>query len=95
MALSEIEYLVRVKMLGVDNPFRWGFSYETFLVLMDGLGYSFQRNGYAVAAAWLTLMIGRRWRPEPSWVDRSGRLIGSFWLLMIPLYTLINIVGQR
>jgi hypothetical protein len=64
-------------------------------MLMDGVTYSLQRNGYAVAAAWLTLAIGRRWRPEPTWVDRSGRAIGFFWLLMIPMYMLINITSQR
>jgi hypothetical protein len=94
LALGEFEYLVWVKLGGIDNPFREGFNYESFLVLTDGVGYAFQRNGYAVAAAWLTLMIGRRWRPEPSWVDRSGRVIGVFWLLMIPLYTYINLAAR-
>ena len=50
-------------------------------------------GGYAVAA-WLTLAIGRRWRPEPSWVNRWGRAIGVFWLLMIPQYASISILAS-
>ncbi len=94
IALSEVEYLVRVSLLGVNNPFRWGFSFETFLVLMDGVIYSFHRNGYAVAAAWLTLAIGRRWRPSRAGSTDGDAAIGIFWLLTIPLYALIHITGR-
>jgi hypothetical protein len=93
VALGEVEYLARVLMRGVDNPFRSGFSYETALVLMDGIRYSFAYNGHAVAAAWLTLAIGARWRPAPDWVDRCGRAVGFYWLLMIPLFTWFSIMG--
>ncbi|HEX8201705.1 MAG TPA: hypothetical protein VF590_14580 [Isosphaeraceae bacterium] len=41
--------------------------------------------GSAVAGAWLTLGLGRRWRPEPSWIDRAGRIVGLFWLAQILL----------
>ena len=37
----------------------------------------------AVAAAWLGLALSRRWRPEPGWIDRVGRLIGVLWLLTL------------
>ena len=39
----------------------------------------------AVAIAWLSLGIARRWRPEPSWIDRAGRVIGLLWLSILPL----------
>ncbi len=86
-ALSMAEYLAQILMIGVQNPFAQGFSYETLNVLMDGLWYSFTRNGYAVAATWMTLAMGGRWRPEPGWIDRSGRAVGIFWIATIPLYT--------
>jgi hypothetical protein len=41
--------------------------------------------GLSVAVAWSVLAIGRRWRPEPSWVDRSGRVVVGFWLTTLPL----------
>jgi hypothetical protein len=37
--------------------------------------------GPAVAGAWLALAWSRRWRAEPSMVDRLGRLIGICWLI--------------
>ena len=33
-----------------------------------------------VATAWMALALGRRWRPEPSWVDRTGRALGFAWI---------------
>ena len=39
--------------------------------------------GLTVAMGWLILSLGHRWRPEPSWIDRAGRIVGAYWLLMI------------
>ena len=36
--------------------------------------------GLAVLVSWMTLLVGRRWRAEPSWVDRLGRAAGVFWI---------------
>jgi hypothetical protein len=37
--------------------------------------------GLAVLASWMTLVLGRRWRPDPGWVDRLGRAVGVFWVV--------------
>lgn len=34
----------------------------------------------SVAAVWITLVVNGRWRPEPSWIDRAGRIVGVYWL---------------
>jgi hypothetical protein len=39
--------------------------------------------GPAVALTWLGLVLSRRWRPEPGWLDRFGRVIGVLWLLTL------------
>jgi hypothetical protein len=44
--------------------------------------------GLAVAAAWLLLALGRRWQPEPAWIDRAGRIVGVYWIVMIPVSVL-------
>ncbi len=36
--------------------------------------------GLTIAAAWLGLVLARRWRPEPTWVDRLGRVAGVAWI---------------
>ena len=42
----------------------------------------------AVLATWSLLIFNRRWRPEPSWIDRVGRCLGIYWLaagLVVPI----------
>lgn len=39
--------------------------------------------GLAVAALWLTLALGGRLRVEPSWIDRAGRLLGIYTLIVL------------
>jgi hypothetical protein len=36
--------------------------------------------GFVVAGSWIALFLAGRWRPERSWIDRLGRLIGWFWI---------------
>jgi hypothetical protein len=38
----------------------------------------------AVAVAWLLLVASDRWRPQRHWLDRAGRLLGAFWIAIIP-----------
>ena len=35
-----------------------------------------------VVASWFTLWLNGRWRPEPSAIDRFGRLIGVGWIAL-------------
>ena len=34
----------------------------------------------AVGSVWAVLALDRRWRPEPGWLDRLGRILGAYWL---------------
>ena len=38
-------------------------------------------NGEVVAIAWLVLWLSGSWRPEPSWIDRAGRVVGVYWII--------------
>ena len=43
---------------------------------------------FAVGSVWAVLALDRRWRPEPTWLDRLGRILGTYWLadtLGVPL----------
>jgi hypothetical protein len=43
---------------------------------------------FAVAGAWLSLLLAGRWRPERTWIDRAGRALGWIWLgLAVMLWT--------
>jgi hypothetical protein len=37
--------------------------------------------GQAVAMVWLVLALNGGWRPERSWIDSSGRILGLAWIL--------------
>lgn len=37
--------------------------------------------GLAVLVSWTTLLLGRTWRSEPSWIDRLGRAFGFYWIV--------------
>ncbi len=47
----------------------------------------------AVVVAWVTLLVGRRWRAEPSWVDRLGRALGVFWIVAGFFITGVSLAG--
>ena len=38
---------------------------------------------FAIAGAWLLLALSGRWRAEPGWIDRLGRLMGAVWIFGI------------
>ena len=38
--------------------------------------------GQSVLLAWLVLWASYRWRPEPGWIDRSGRAVGVTWMAL-------------
>ena len=42
--------------------------------------------GFATAGAWVCLGLVCGWRPEPSWIDRTGRALGLFWLVFLFSY---------
>jgi hypothetical protein len=56
--------------------------------------YTTHSAGIAVGAVWLVLALGAAWKAEPTWIDRWGRTLGAYWLLMIPLQILSLFVRQ-
>jgi hypothetical protein len=43
----------------------------------------------AVPLAWVVLAIMRRWNPEPSWIDRMGRVLGVLWAFCLPAHLVL------
>jgi hypothetical protein len=48
--------------------------------------------GIAIAAVWMVMVLGGRWRPLPNLVERSGQAIGYFWIALIPITMLGNLL---
>jgi hypothetical protein len=47
--------------------------------------------GAAVGAGWLVQAWGGRWRPEPGWLDRAGRVLGASWILVFLAHTSLSL----
>ena len=43
--------------------------------------------GWMVAASWFALVLAGACRPEPSWIDRAGRILGACWIAIAVLLT--------
>lgn len=41
--------------------------------------------GHSIAVAWSILAASRRWKAEPTWTDRLGRVFGTVWIVLLPL----------
>jgi hypothetical protein len=46
--------------------------------------------GPAVAACWLSQVLGWGWRPEPNWPDRLGRFWGVVWIALAFIVQLLR-----
>lgn len=38
--------------------------------------------GLAIGCVWLVQAVGRTWRPQPDWLDRTGRVLGVLWIII-------------
>lgn len=45
----------------------------------------------AVAGSWAALALGRRWRPEPGWLDRAGIGLGALWIASMLAVPALNL----
>ena len=71
----------------MGQPFL-SFSSSRGIITTAALRHSTATLSAAVAGTWLVLLLDRRWKPEPSWIDRAGRLLAVYWLtagLMLPV----------
>lgn len=46
--------------------------------------------GAAVCVAWLMLLLSGRRLPERSWIDRLGRILGAYWIILILITSWFN-----
>ena len=48
-----------------------------------------------VPISWALLVANRRWRPEPGWIDRSGRLLGWTWIAWMVVWPIFYWLAIR
>jgi hypothetical protein len=49
--------------------------------------------GISVLAVWTVLWSIGAWRPEPSWIDRAGRVLGVYWVANSVIYGSLFLAG--
>jgi hypothetical protein len=57
------------------------------LLLLAGVGL----NGAAIALGWLAMAVYGHWRPEPTGLDRLGRVVGAGWIVSSIFYAYIAV----
>ena len=83
LAFVGLPSVVLAPFLGWEAILWLGLAEPLWLIL------PFVFFGPAVLVSWTTLLLGRRWRAESSWVDRLGRAVGVFWIvegLIVPVF---------
>ena len=62
------------------------------------LGWNLINSPDTVACAlpivWTLMVLGRRWRPERGWIDRSGRIVGWCWMASIMALPLLDLLSD-
>jgi hypothetical protein len=61
------------------NLYFYGFLVQHLFLYFSPLA------GFAVLGSWATLSLGRACRPESSWIDVSGRVLGATWIVATAL----------
>jgi hypothetical protein len=46
------------------------------------LAFLSSHTGCAIVASWVSLRLGRRWRPSPDWIDLTARFLGAIWIAL-------------
>ncbi len=59
---------------------RHGVGDELPMIVMRCYSNGVPILGLGVIVAWSTLLVNRRWCPEPSGIDRLGRVVGCLWI---------------
>jgi len=63
-----------------------------FVVFFNIASRTLDLVGPVVATVWVALELSGRWRPEQSWIDRAGRLLGCAWIILYIIVKLYNYI---
>jgi hypothetical protein len=84
-----IESILLFGSAAFDGRFDWASPARVGEFVANAIILLAHHAGWAVAVSWLTLVLTGRWRGEPSWVDRWGRVLGCAWILVGPMASLL------
>ena len=89
LSVLAIESIMLVGSAKIDGRFGWASPERVADFVANGVVMLAHHAGWAVAVSWFTLALIGRWRPERSWVDRGGRVLGCTWIIIGPIASLL------
>ncbi len=101
VAIEGVDYFVRqaahsLRMGHTRANFGRSVASQGFLDLLTThvLIRSAYAASYAILTTWFVLALSRRGRPDPGWIDRTGRALGVAWIATAFLFWLArNVLG--
>ncbi len=87
---GSVEYAVNAINAGTPSV-----PHRNLIGLVDA---SLRPVAFAVPVCWGLLATSRLCRPEPSWIDRTGRVVGILWVVLALAFWglgIVNIVRPR
>jgi hypothetical protein len=79
----EVFLILIVRVVSVTVPgWRGHYGLASPFPVSYLLAWKQPEAGLAVTGAWLIMVIGRSWQPEPSWLDRAGTALGVIWIVI-------------
>jgi hypothetical protein len=89
LSILAIEWALLIGSALLDGRFNFMNSQQISAFVVNGVVLLAHHAGWAVIVSWLTLVLTGRWRAEPSWVDRWGRVLGCTWIMVGPVASLL------
>jgi hypothetical protein len=89
LAVLIAESVLLIGCAQFDGRFGWSTPTRIAEFAANAVVMLAHHAGWAVAVSWLTLALTGRWRPEPSWVDRWGRVLGFTWIFIGTMASLL------
>ncbi|MGO9466628.1 MAG: hypothetical protein ACLQIB_18315 [Isosphaeraceae bacterium] len=89
LSVLTIESVVLIGSAWFDGRFNFSSPLRINAFVVNGVVMLAHHAGWAVAVSWLTLVLIGRWRPERSWIDRWGRVLGYTWIIVGPVASLL------
>jgi hypothetical protein len=89
LSILIIESALLIGSAKFDGRFGWSSPARVAGFVANGVVLLAHHAGWAVAVSWFTLVFTGRWRPERSWVDRWGHVLGFAWIILGPMASLL------
>jgi hypothetical protein len=84
--LATTVFGISAALAAVVRVSTWPENPGSIRLLLSVIFFGAFHAGSAVWWGWLAMGVIGRWRPEPSWIDRLGRVLGAAWIVIAAIH---------